>query len=301
MQYEHARGNVSKLPAYCPGLYCGRRVLQEGNIWGACGSCPRGFRRNDQNYVCTPCQSDLLLYDWLYLGFMALLPVLLHLSSIETKLLRSGKHTLGLVVCSVVEVALAGVITLLSWEPASRMSDWYPIFYNPQPNFMETLHCSYEAVYPLYTIVLVFYAVADLLMLIMRFLAHVILGVKVSKSIYAGLYFFPILALAHLTLGGLIYNYFPYVTIITSVISCSYNFSKRKNQDIRSLFLDSVKDWRNLGIILCHWFLHGYGIISITELKNFYRDLWLLSLVPLPALLYIFTVNFSDPAKVLAN
>ena len=62
-------------------------------------------------------------------------------------------------ICAVVEVCLSGAITLLAWEPVgsleikacgvSHLSDWYPIFYNPQPNYEETLHCSHEAVYPL--------------------------------------------------------------------------------------------------------------------------------------------------------
>lgn len=28
----------------CPGEYCGRRLMEDGNstIWSACGSCPRG-------------------------------------------------------------------------------------------------------------------------------------------------------------------------------------------------------------------------------------------------------------------
>jgi hypothetical protein len=57
-------------------------------------------------------------------------------------------------------------------------------------------------------------------------------------------------------------------------------------------------DWRNVGIILCHWFLHGYGIISITQLTDLKRDMSLLALVPTPAILYIITVNFTDPVKL---
>jgi len=238
---------------------------------------------------------------------MALLPILLHLSSIDKKRLKSAKDTIGLVLCALIEVVLATSVTLLTWEPfgsfqmkscgVTQLSDWYPIFYNPHPNYEETLHCSHEAVYPLYTIILVFYAVSDLFMVLIR-LAALFCGIKVAKSIYSGLYFYPMLALAHLVLGGLIYYVFPYITIITSVVSCAYHFALRNNQDLKSLILESLKDWRNVGIILCHWFLHAYGIISITELRDIQRDLSLLFLVPAPAILYILTVNFTDPGKV---
>lgn len=303
LKYEFETGISAKLKP-CPGFYCGRSKLLDGN-YSACGSCPRGFKTN-QYSECVECNDELILYDWLYLGFMALLPLLLHFSSIENKVLRSSRNTLILVICSIVEVGVAGAITLFLWDPVGSLqlracrtndlADWYPIFYNPQPNYEATLHCAHEAVYPLYTVVLVFYAVADFLMLFVR-VGVSFLKVKVAKSIYAGLYFFPILAFMHLVLGGVLYYAFPFITIIISVISCAYNFSKRKNQDIRSLCVESVTDWRNVGIILCHWFLHGYGIISITELKNPQQDWCFLGLIPLPALLYILTVNFTDPDK----
>ncbi len=80
------------------------------------------------------------------------------------------------------------------------------------------------------------------------------------------------------------------------------NFNKRiailSFQSIQSLLWESVSDWRNIGVIFCHWFLHAYGIVSITHLENFYRDLYLLVLVPVPAFLYILTASFTDPNKV---
>jgi len=148
-----------------------------------------------------------------------------------------------------------------------------------------------------YTIVLVFYAMADLLMIVLRFAVR-LCGIKVAKSIYAGLYFYPLLALVHLIFAGLIYAVFPFTTVMGSIISIAYHFAKRQKQDIKALFLESVLDWRNLGIIFCHWFLHAYGILSITQLTDIRRDLSLLALVPAPAILYILTVNFTDPANI---
>ena len=39
---------------------------------------------------------------------------------------------------------------------------------NPNPNYEETLHCTQEAVYPLYTMIFIFYALCGILMLLVR-------------------------------------------------------------------------------------------------------------------------------------
>lgn len=44
--------------------------------------CPRGERANHQK-VCERCTESPQLYDWLYLGFMAMLPLMLHWFFIE--------------------------------------------------------------------------------------------------------------------------------------------------------------------------------------------------------------------------
>ena len=44
----------------------------------------------------------------------------------------------------------------------------YFIQQNPNPNYEETLHCTQEAVYPLYTMIFIFYALCGILMLLVR-------------------------------------------------------------------------------------------------------------------------------------
>lgn len=63
----------------CPGLYCGRTLLDD-NKWSDCSSCPRGFRVNASSEFseCFPCNDQPTFYDWLYLGFMVLLALVLH-------------------------------------------------------------------------------------------------------------------------------------------------------------------------------------------------------------------------------
>lgn len=77
----------------CPGLYCGRIIL-ENNTFSDCGACPRGFRvLNKSLSVCLPCDADPTTHDWLYLGFMGMLPLILHwfcidLSAVDRRYLK---------------------------------------------------------------------------------------------------------------------------------------------------------------------------------------------------------------------
>lgn len=74
-------GQVDKL-VRCPGLYCGRQILSNGS-WSNCGACPRGYRTNGSS-ACIECNDRPEFYDWLYLGFMALIALVLHWFSIDT-------------------------------------------------------------------------------------------------------------------------------------------------------------------------------------------------------------------------
>lgn len=67
----------------CPGLYCGRLLtdlINGSTQWTDCGACPRGYRVNVISDIseCIACKNDPSTYDWLYLGFMAMLPLILH-------------------------------------------------------------------------------------------------------------------------------------------------------------------------------------------------------------------------------
>uniref|UniRef100_A0A8C5U6J4 JNK1/MAPK8 associated membrane protein n=1 Tax=Malurus cyaneus samueli TaxID=2593467 RepID=A0A8C5U6J4_9PASS len=69
----------------CLGLYCGRTVLSvNGSVetYGDFGVCPRG-QRTDEHKICRECMGSPDRYDWLYLGFMAMLPLVLHWFFIE--------------------------------------------------------------------------------------------------------------------------------------------------------------------------------------------------------------------------
>lgn len=119
------------------------------------------------------------------------------------------------------------------------LSDWYTMLYNPSPDYITTLHCTQEAVFPLwvlfsddtfymrafpswfwglmpcallfcrYTIVLIYYAFCLVFMMLLRplLVKKIACGLGKTdrfKSIYAALYFFPILTVLQAVGGGLL-------------------------------------------------------------------------------------------------
>lgn len=102
-----------------------------------------------------------MFYDWLYLGFMALLALVLHWFCIDMVSMRRSipKAVVAMHMCALFEILAASLITLQLTDPigsfnitsckARRLSDWYTLLHNPSPNYETTLHCTQEAVYPL--------------------------------------------------------------------------------------------------------------------------------------------------------
>ncbi len=70
------------------------------------------------------------------------------------------------------------------------------------------------------------------------------------SSIYAALYFLPVLALAHATLGGLIYMSYPHVVLVLSLVSCAAHFAYKLDQSARALLSGCVGNSRNLVILI---------------------------------------------------
>ena len=150
--------------------------------------------------------------------------------------------------------------------------------------------------------VFIFYSFSLISMLIIKpFLASKFLPGKGRNAIYAALYFFPIFALTHGVLGGVIYYSYPYIIILASIVSCAAHYAFKLDQSVKSLLLTSVTDTKNLVILLDHWDLHGYGIVAVTELKQMSLHLFLIGLVPIPALFYILIAMLTDPASIMGG
>uniref|UniRef100_U5EYB0 Putative conserved plasma membrane protein n=1 Tax=Corethrella appendiculata TaxID=1370023 RepID=U5EYB0_9DIPT len=286
----------------CPGLYCGRTILENLTL-SDCGACLRGFRTNE-SFICSPCEKDLSKYDWLYLGFMTILPLIIHWFCIDINA-KKRNFTKGEVILHLsafFEVTLSAFLTILFTDPVwelkinscgvNKFSDWYTLFHNPAPNYDKTLYCTQEAVYPLQTMIFVFYLFCVTLMMIIRpGLNARFLPQRGKMAVYYALYIFPILSLLHAVAGGLIYYSFPYLSIVISVVSNAFHFSIKLDQSMKSLIKTSVTQIRNVIIIVGHWLLLAYGIISIPNQITMFS----LLLVPIPALFYIFTAKYTHP------
>lgn len=286
----------------CPGQYCGRIIDKSGNIGYNCGACPRGYRTNGT--VCLECTGSPDLYDWLYLGFMASLSLIFHWFFIDFFSKRDKKRIYGLYLSAFIESALAAIFSLLASEPqgslgltsckSEQLADWYTIFFNPKPDYVNTLHCTQEAVYPLYTIVLMYYALSVGLLFVFRpIISHQFCDGQGQLSIYAALYFLPSLAVLHAIFSGLIYYSYPYATLVISVLSTAAVLAKNKITHVRQL----VSNKRHVIIIIIHWLVHAYGILAVTLVQDPAVHGPLFTLVLAPVLFYLGTHSFTDPSK----
>lgn len=298
----------------CPGLYCGRFKLPDGNL-SICGACPRGSRTIIDQDMCLPCQDEPTFYDWLFLIFMAMMPLFYHWYYIEfhTFSYKINSTTLSkkLITSAILEVTLSAVFTVLLMEPMwsfklyacriNSISDWYTFMYNPSPRYEDYIYCTQEIVYPFYTMIFVFYGFGVISLLAIRpwFIDSKNTDyVGGLGTVYAGLYLYPTLALLHAVACGFIYYMFPYLVIIVSVISNAVHFAMKINQSMGYLIRNTVTSSRNMIIVLIHWLCHAFGIIGITELRDPTKHYFLLCLVPVPTLFYILTSRLTDPRKV---
>ena len=224
---------------------------------------------------------------------------------------------LALHICAVGEVSLSACLTLLLSHPTGsfniyscrvkKLSDSYTYLLNPVPNYEKTLNCTQEAVFPFYTIVFVFYGLCGFIMLFMRpLLASKLLPGRGRSSIFAALYFLPVLAFVQAVAGGLIYEAFPYVVLILSLISSAFHFAFKLDQTARALLIGCIKESRSAVILIGHWLLHAFGILAImqprlpdAELNTSYFPA--LVMVPIPALFYVCTVRFTDPENFMSD
>lgn len=215
-------------------------------------------------------------------------------------------------ITAMLECGVSAVLTLLVTEPVGilgirscrvhMLSDWYTMLYNPSPDYVTTMHCTQEAVYPLYTMVLIYYAFCLVLMMLLRplLVKKIACGLGKSdrlKSVYAALYFFPVLTVLQAVGGGLLYYAFPYIILVLSLVTLAVYMSASEIQSLKNL----IAKKKRLVVLFSHWMIHAYGIISISRLDKLDQDLPLLALVPGPALFYLITAKFTEPSRILSE
>ncbi|XP_031555581.1 JNK1/MAPK8-associated membrane protein-like [Actinia tenebrosa] len=286
----------------CPGRYCGRTIDEASGKISECGACPRGSRSNGT--FCNKCTNTLQMYDWSYLGFTFLTALVLHWFFVDYFSKRSQQAIIILFACGAIETTCAAFFTLLLNEPkgtlsltscsSEHLSDWYTVFYNPKPDYVNTIHCTNEAVYPLYTIVLTFYAICVAMLLVIRpLMSHYICAGQGLSSIYAGMYFLPILTAIHAILGGLLYYTYPYIILVSSVLSTATVLAKNHITGFRQL----LGSKRLVAIMIGHWLLLAYGLLALTQVSKPVVHGPMFFLVTTPVIFYLATSSLTDPSK----
>ena len=84
--YSYIDGPVEKTKKndwHCPGLYCGRSILNDTH-YTSCGKCERGWRVfNITESICKKCTIKPKLQEWLFLAFHVVLVLVLHWIAID--------------------------------------------------------------------------------------------------------------------------------------------------------------------------------------------------------------------------
>jgi hypothetical protein len=231
---------------------------------------------------CLPCSDPAVLRDYFFLGFVCLVCVGVRLAVIAASTIGkpgwAPKTVLGII--TVLENALAMLFTLLILEPQGslvfnscrvvRVSDFYPIFYNPSEDYVHQLHCSYEVVYPLYRMIFVyfgFYLVHHILLLSVT--VPLMWGCRQTFSLsteFVWLVALPVVIAVFAVLAGLLYYIFDYLTILVAVggFSLVSTFHQALKYTFKNPFriFSSLEYW--MFMLVCMTYA-AFGILSLTD------------------------------------
>ncbi|KHN72680.1 JNK1/MAPK8-associated membrane protein [Toxocara canis] len=314
----------------CPA-FCGRiaTTWPSGNItYSDCQACGWGSR-SIEKYLCTPCEDPLPLYDWLYLTFVAVVPLLLHSFFIHLYAPKTSVRSQQVAqhVCCLAECVLSGVLSVALMPPRGSLSlngctkssirEWYPMFYNPVINHTHILRCNYEVVFPLYSLPFIYLAFCLVWLVVLRsvlyatFLRHSAVS---SSPYYAALYSIPLLALTHALFAGLLYYSFAWVTLLCSVAVNAVHMAVERGTRLRTLCVEMLSRARNLAMLFVHMALFGFSLFALVlsasvpaatsstvppSVSTIGALAATLLLVPLPSIFYLLTVGLTNPAHVL--
>lgn len=170
----------------------------------------------------------------MYLLFMVVIFLLIQLYFIDksTRTCKLNFYSFAFYMAILTETIIVSILSIWlfskDWKLELRtcgvksFSDWYTLFYNPSMN--SNFHCTHEAVYPLYSIVFLFYILSLGLVLMRHFFLQLLtyciylltsfiqtknLLAKdyLTKNIYYALYSLPALMFIHAIFAGIICEY----------------------------------------------------------------------------------------------
>ncbi|CAJ0582071.1 unnamed protein product, partial [Mesorhabditis spiculigera] len=305
----------------CPG-FCGKVILERHdngtNILSECQACPWGsrvqmsFTDTGRVTTCEPCTEELPLYDWLFLLFVALVPTITNSFFVRYYALSTSQHKNEFLehFCCLLESFVAACAALLVMEPRgslrlyscskSLLREWYPALHNPQIFFGRKLHCSYELVYPLYSLPFVYLLFCLITLLVFRTILYSTIRRKdrSRRAYYAALYAIPLIALGHALLAGLLYYLFAYVLMLWSMASNAVHLALEGNKPMRVLFNDLLRCGKHLTFLIVNMCLLAFAIVTIAVERADGWSLLLIALIPMPASFYLLTSSLSHPSAL---
>ncbi|CAI5450331.1 unnamed protein product [Caenorhabditis angaria] len=296
---------------HCLG-YCGRYFEANSSDF-SCRACPWGFRATSgESSPCEPCQTQLPAYDWMYLLFVALLPLLLHFQFVRhgRRFSRHRYFDIAEYVCVLLENISAALISVLIYPPRftflltscekSTMREWYPVLHNPRIGYSKTMKCSSEIVFPLYSLPFAHHLVLISAILIFRSILYCALLYKSSngKPFYYSLISLPILAGVHSLFAGILFYSFPWILLTSSIMILVYHLAEQGKLAICDLLARLVSSPMHLTILLITTLLLSFSLTAIIIPLNFSYRWFCVGLVPIPLIVYIITLPFTHPAKI---
>jgi len=251
-----------------------------------------------------------------------------YIYNIANKSHKSKIKLLVLFLLPVLESMLGLIFSVLAYSPFGKftlrsceiesMRDWYTMFYNPYVENYTKMNCTQEIVYPMYSIVFLIILFSTVCMIMFRPVAIRSLfktkavTEKLHESTLYVLYLNPILMLIQAVAGGLLYYTYPVIVLIVFLITNAWHLTNEYKSILQSSAQASVLDnklkgnfikffkimklKRNVLITVVHIILFSYGLLALTQFKNFFTNsLFILFLSPVPILFYIISYNFSEP------
>ncbi|TNN08939.1 JNK1 MAPK8-associated membrane [Schistosoma japonicum] len=227
----------------CTERFCGRI-----SNTSACTSCPWGSKvftklfndeqQQQQFSLCEICLSSLSLYNWLYIGFLIMLPILflLMILPINNKKYNNNQSTLNinkkswiLFLCCLLIHCLTSLFTIYLYPPLGKLTLYHCPIYSIHDFYALLLagsNCISEVNYPLTSLPIIYYIFSAFLCSLIYSLLFIRLFNDIIwlKYLYYVLYTYPILCMIIIIFSGILYYIFPYILLFYCLIDSLYRF-----------------------------------------------------------------------------
>uniref|UniRef100_A0A7E4UVH8 JNK1/MAPK8-associated membrane protein n=1 Tax=Panagrellus redivivus TaxID=6233 RepID=A0A7E4UVH8_PANRE len=320
----------------CPG-FCGKVRLpaldnaststdllsEDGRLYSDCGACPWGTKAVNSLY-CEPCTEGLRPYDFAFIVFHALFPLLINVIVIKSSAIvgRNLKipriWIVAQILCGFLESTLSVVLVLFIYEPFGTLTihscqnhelyQWYSMWYNPVINYTRTLRCTSEIVYPLYSLPFAILFMNLVTLAILRSLLYVFASYFAtpklpSKPFYGVMWTLPIITIFHAAFSGFIYYAFPYVLLAMSLSLNVFHFASVGRKTIVGFLKTMVQDPEHFITYTLHLVLFGFALYSVMlSMPGFEHAIpktgalvLILGLLPLPSAYYVLGIRLTVP------